>query len=179
VTLANDIDKMLQDIDSGKKSPSTLKDARQTMPSQPLPRPGTVYTQPEGPRSGQIKYKDYEPSGGASPRGDLGALSEHERKMFFSNPIKDGNVYSSPKHLPMGKVRVECDDSPMKPLMKAGSSVYPEYCLPDHSGVKAGSMVGGHGKNARGTVAKVSQPAAVSQKGNSKSPLVNKRVKNV
>jgi hypothetical protein len=124
-------------------------------------------------------YKDHEPSGGASPRGDLGSMSEHERKMFFPKPIKGGNIYSSPKHLPMGKVRVECDDSPMKPLMKAGSPVYPEYCLPDHSGVKAGSMVGGHGKNARGTAAMISQPAAVKQKGNSKHPIVNKRVKNV
>jgi hypothetical protein len=172
------MDQMLEDIDKGKKAPSTLKDARQTVPSQPLPRPGGVYTQPEGPRGGQIKYKDYAPKD-VSPHGDLGKLSAVEMKALFPKMVKGGTDYVSSKHLPMGKVRVECDDSPMKPLMKAGSPVYPEYCLPDHSGVNAGSMVGGHGKNARGTAAMISQPAAVKQKGNSKHPIVNKRVKNV
>jgi hypothetical protein len=125
-------------------------------------------------------YKDNAPAGGISPRGDLGILDDKEMHALFPKPIKNADSeWRSSKHFPMGKVRVECDDSPMKPLMKAGSPVYPEYCLPDHSGVKAGSMVGGHGKNARGVAAKVSQTAAVSQKGNSKAPLVNKRVKNV
>ena len=174
------IDKMLEDIDSGKKKPSTLKDARQTMPSAPIPRPkGGLFTQPEGPRSGQIKHTDYAPAS-LTPSGDLGIKDDKEQTAFFRNPIKDANAeWRSSKHLPMGKVRTENDGSPMKPLANYGSPVYPIYALGDHSGVKAGSMVGGHGKNARGVTAKVSQPAAVSQKGNSKAPLVNKRVKNV
>jgi hypothetical protein len=123
-------------------------------------------------------YKDHAPAD-ISPHGDLGKLSAVEMKALFPKMVKGGTDYVSSKHLPMGKVRTENDESPMKPLMNAGSAVYPCHYLGDHSGVKAGSMVGGHGKNARGTVAKVSQSAAVSQKGNSKAPLVNKRVKNV
>jgi hypothetical protein len=176
--LSNDIDKMLQDIDSGKKSPSTLKDARQTMPSQPLPRPGTVYTPPEGPRGGQIKYKDYAPKD-VSPHGDLGKLSAVEMKAMFPKMVKGGTDYVSSKHLPMGKVRTENDESPMKPLMQAGSAVYPMHYLGDHSGVKADSMVGGHGKNQRGTVAKTKPVETGKAVGKFISPLVNKKVKNV
>jgi hypothetical protein len=124
-------------------------------------------------------YKDHAPSGGVSPRGDLGKMSAGEMKAMFPKMIKGGTDYVSSKHLPMGKVRTENDESPMKPLMNAGSAVYPCHYLGDHSGVKAESMVGGHGKNARGTAAMISQPAAVKQKGNSKHPIVNKRVKNV
>ena len=169
----DDIDKMLQDIDTGKKAPSTLKDARQTMPSQPLPRP----TMPEGPRSGQIKYKDYAPKD-ISPHGDLGILDDKEQKAFFPNPIKGANAeWQSSKHLPVGnKPRVACDDSYMKPRMDYASSVYPKHDKGDYSGLKAGSK---KAPQRRGVPAKANV-ATVSDSGSLTTyPLVNKRVKNV
>ncbi len=147
----DDIDKMLQDIDTGKAAPSTLKDARQTMPSQPLPRP----SMPEGPRGGQIKYKDYAPKD-ISPHGDLGMLDDKEQKAFFKNPIKGADAeWQSSKHIPVGnKPRVACDASYMKPRVDYASSVYPKHDKSDYSGLKAGSKVGGSGKNQRGVTAK-------------------------
>src|SRR5258707_4929411 len=125
---------MLEDIDSGKEKPSTLKEGRQTKPSQPLPRP----TMPEGPRSGQIKYKDYAPKD-ISPHGDLGMLDDKEQKAFFPKPIEGANAeWHSSKDFPIGKVRT-MGDKEHYPRVDRNSPVYPQHDKGDYSGLKAGS----------------------------------------
>lgn len=170
-----DVDKMLSESEAGR-GPKNLKEQNQM--SQGLPKEGTLFTMPMGPRGGQIKPKDYAPKN-ISPHGDLGILDDKEQRAFFTNPIKGADAeWRSSKHFPMGKVRTMGDDE-VWPRVDRNSPVYPQHDLKDYSGVKAGSMVGGHGKNQRGVVAKTKPVETSKAVGNFVKPIVNKKVKNV
>jgi hypothetical protein len=106
-----DIDKMLQESEAGR-GPRNLKEQTQMQHgmTRGMKKDGTM---PPAPKQGQIPYMDHAPSGGVSPRGDLGSMSEHERKMFFPHPIKDaGKTLAGTQHLPYRKPAIEGGEGP-------------------------------------------------------------------
>jgi len=105
-----DIDKMLAESEAGR-GPKNLKEQSNMMKG--VPKAAPLFTMPMGPKGGQIPHKDYAPSGGISPRGDLGALSEHERMKMFPHSIKNaGKTLTGTQHLPYRKPAIEGGEGP-------------------------------------------------------------------
>ena len=95
------LDKMLAASEAGQ-GPKNLKEQAQML--RGLKKTGPVRTMPPSGDTPSIgKPKDHAPSN-ISPHGDLGSMSDRERRAMFRRPIKNsGRILDSARALPYRK----------------------------------------------------------------------------